>query len=140
MKIAKIRPIGEICMALAGKSIARSGLQEGVTDKSRISEEIVQRYYMPDGNPDKLNKTMLGTLRIDYVEDLEFIEKNLRTIEKPTLILWAESDKFLPLSLGDRIHEDIAGSQMEIIPNCGHFVPEDQPERATKVIVEFLNS
>jgi haloalkane dehalogenase len=138
MKIAKIRPIGEVLMWLGGKAIARAGLEEGVMDKARISEEIVQRYYMPDGNPDKLNKTMLGTLRVDYMEDLEFIEKNLSTIEKPTLIVWGESDRFLPLYLGDRIHEDIKGSRMERIPDCGHFVPEDQPERATEMIVEFL--
>ena len=140
MKIAKIRPIGEIFMWLGGKSIARAGLEDGVMDKSLISDEIVQRYYMPDGNPDKLNRTMLGTLRIDYMEDLEFIEKKLGTIDKPTLIVWGENDNFLPVSLGDRIHKDIAGSKMERIPNCGHFVQEDQPERATKIIAEFLGS
>jgi pimeloyl-ACP methyl ester carboxylesterase len=94
---------------------------------------------MPDGNPDKLNKTMLGTLRVDYMEDLKFIEKNLRTIEKPTLILWGEDDTFLPLYLADLIHKDIKGSRMERIPNCGHFIQEDQPERATEMIVRFLN-
>jgi pimeloyl-ACP methyl ester carboxylesterase len=138
MKVAAIRPIGEIFMWLGGKSIARAGLEEGVTEKSRISDEIVQRYYMPGGNSDKLKKTMLGTLRIDYMEDLEFIEKNLGTIDKPTLILWGENDKFLPLSLGERIHRDIAGSKMQIIPNCGHFIQEDQPERATDIIAGFL--
>ena len=137
MKIAKIRPIGEVFMWLGGKSIARAGLEEGVTDKSCISDGIVQRYYMPNGNPDKLNRTMLGTLRIDYMEDLEFIEKNLGTIDKPTLILWGENDKFLPLYLGDLIHRDIKGSEMERIPNCGHFIPEDQPERAIEIIAEF---
>ena len=139
MKIAKIWPIGEIFMRLGGKSIARSGLEQGVMDKSRISEEIVRRYYMPDGNPDKLNRTMLGTLRVDYMEDLKFIEKNLRTIEKPTLILWGEDDTFLPLYLGDLIHKDIKDSRMERIPNCGHFIQEDQPERATEMIVRFLS-
>jgi len=137
-KIAKIRPMGEIIMWLGGQYVARSSLEEGVIDQSLISEEIVQRYYLPDGSPDKLNKTMLGTLRVDYMEDLEFIEKNLKTIEKPTLILWGENDKFLPLYLGERIHKDIKGSKMEIIPKCGHFVQEDKPERVTDIIVEFL--
>jgi pimeloyl-ACP methyl ester carboxylesterase len=140
MKMAKIRPIGEIFMWLGGKSIARAGLKEGVMDKSRISDEVVKRYYMPEGSPDKLNKSMLGTLRIDYMKDLAFIEKNLKTIKKPTLILWGEKDTYLPISLGDRIHKDIRGSRMERIPNCGHFVPEDQPERAAKIIAEFLSS
>ena len=83
---------------------------------------------------------MLGTLRIDYMVDLEFIEKNLKTIQKPTLILWGEKDIYLPISRGNRIHKDILGSQMERIPNCGHFIPEDQPELATKKIVAFLRN
>jgi pimeloyl-ACP methyl ester carboxylesterase len=140
MKIARIRPFGEIIMRFWGQDIARWGLEGGVMDKSRISDGIVQRYYMPDGNSGKMNKTMLGTLRVDYMEDLKFIEKNLKTIEKPTLILWGENDMFLPLSLGKQIHRDIAGSKMEILPNCGHFIQEDQPDRATEIIVEFLNA
>jgi pimeloyl-ACP methyl ester carboxylesterase len=139
-KIAKIRPFGEIIMGLGGESITRSSLEDGVIDKSRISDQVFHRYYMPDGDPDKLNKTMLETLRIDYMEDLEFIEKNLHAIVKPTLILWGENDKYLPLSLGERIHKDITGSKMERIPNCGHFVPEDHPELVTKIIAEFLGS
>ena len=81
---------------------------------------------------------MLGTLRIDYMEDLAFIENNLKTIQKPTLILWGEKDIYLPISLGNRIHNDITGSQMERFPDCGHFVPEDQPQLAAKKIVAFL--
>lgn len=140
MKIATIRPVGELVMQFWGEDIARWGLEEGVIDKSRISDRLVRRYYMPDGDPEKLNRTMLGTLRADYTKDLEFIEKNLKTIEKPTLILWGDTDKFLPLSLGERIHKDIGGSTMEVLPNCGHFIQEDQPERATEIIVEFLSS
>lgn len=140
MKMAKIRPIGEIFMWIGGKSVFRDGLEGGVIDKSRISEGIVERYYMPDGNPDKLNGSMLGTLRVDYMQDLEFIEKNLKTIQKPTLIIWGEKDSYLPVSLGNRIHKDITGSQMERIPNCGHFIQEDQPELATEIIVAFLKN
>jgi pimeloyl-ACP methyl ester carboxylesterase len=138
-KVARIRPVGELFMWLGGKSIARSGLEQGVVDKSRISDEIVRRYYMPGGTADKLNRTMLGTLRADYAEDLEFIEKNLGTIERPTLILWGEEDVFLPPYLADLIHKDIRGSALVKNPNCGHFIQEDQPDWATRRIVEFLN-
>jgi hypothetical protein len=75
------------------------GLEEGVIDKSRISDGVVKRYYMPDGNPDKLNRSMLGTLRINYMDDLEFIEKNLKTIQKPTLILWGKRIHTFPSPL-----------------------------------------
>lgn len=138
-KIARIWPIGEVLMGLGGRSIARAGLEAGVVNKSRISEEIVQRYYMPDGSADKLNKTYLGTLRVLSMEDLKFIEENLATIDKPTLIVWGENDAYLPPLLADRIHQDIAGSKKEIVPHCGHFLQEDEPEKLSEIIVRFLN-
>lgn len=137
-KLASIRPIGEIVMKLGGKSITRAGLEAGVVDKSRISDEVFHRYYMADESPDKVNETYLGTLRADSTKDLKFIEDNLRTIDKPTLIVWAEEDAFLPLSLGERIHQRIAGSRFVKLPACGHFLQEDEPETVTKLIIEFL--
>jgi 2-hydroxymuconate-semialdehyde hydrolase len=137
-RIAKIKPFGELFMWLGGTNFARSGLESGVVDKSLITDEVYHRYYMPDGTTDKLNDTMLGTLRIDYADDVRFIEKNLKTIDKPTLIIWGEDDWYLPPYLGDKIHDDIPGSRMAKLPTCGHYVPEDQPELATKLMVEFL--
>jgi pimeloyl-ACP methyl ester carboxylesterase len=125
-------------MNLGGESIARSGLEDGVVVKSRMTDAVVRRYYMPDGKPDKQNNTILATLRVDHMRDLRFIETNLKTIDMPTLVVWGEKDVYLPLSLGNRIQEDITGSEWRVMPNCGHFVPEDYPERATRLIVEFL--
>lgn len=137
-KLASIRPVGEILMKLGGRSITRAGLEAGVVDKSRISNEVFHQYYMADGSPDKVNETYLGTLRTDSTKDLKFIEDNLRTIDKPTLIVWAEEDAFLPLALGERIHQRIAGSRFVKLPACGHFLQEDEPETVTKLIIEFL--
>jgi pimeloyl-ACP methyl ester carboxylesterase len=116
-RIAKIKPFGELFMWLGGTNFARSGLESGVVDKSLITDEVYHRYYMPDGTTDKLNDTMLGTLRIDYADDVRFIEKNLKTIDKPTLIIWGEDDWYLPPYLGDKIHDDIPGSRMAKTPH-----------------------
>lgn len=137
-KVLGIRPIGEFLMKLGGKSITRAGLEAGVVGKSRISDEVLHRYYMADGSSDKVNATYLGTLRADSTGDLKFIEGNLHTIDKPTLIIWAEEDAYLPLALGERIHQRIAGSGFTKLPKCGHFMQEDQPEKVTKLIIEFL--
>lgn len=139
-RIAQTWPLGEAIMWLAGGSIVRSSLEAGVADKSRITDDIYHRYYMPEGTPDKLNASMLGTLRADYEEDVAFIESNPHTINKPTLVLWGEKDAFFPIRLGEWIHRDIAGSQMVKIPDAGHFVPEDRPHEAARIIGEFLES
>jgi pimeloyl-ACP methyl ester carboxylesterase len=85
-----------------------------------------------------VNEAYLGTLRADSTKDLKFIEDDLHTIDKPTLIIWAEEDAYLPLRLGERIHEHIVGSRFKTLPACGHFLQEDKPEKVTKLIVEFL--
>lgn len=139
-KVAKIWPIGEVIMGIAGQTITGFGLKAGVINKSMITKEVVQRYYMPGGNADKVKATYLGTLRTDYHKDLKFIENNLKSIDKPTLIIWGENDVFIPLSLAERIHQDIEGSKMEIIPNCGHFLQEDESKEVTNIIVDFISN
>jgi len=139
MKLARIRPLGEILMTLFGESIIRSGLEGGVINKSLISDEMVTKYYMPEGNPGKLRKSMLATLRLDYADDLKYIEQRLTTIDTPTLILWAENDTYLPLYLGKKIHRDIPGSKFITLSHCGHFLQEEKPENVSAIVTEFLN-
>ena len=40
----------------------------------------------------------------------------------------------------ERIHQDIDGSMMEIIPNCVHFLQEDEPKKITNIIVNFISN
>ena len=90
------------------------------------------------GSPDKIKEAMLGTLRVDYQDDLKFIESNLSAIVKPTMIIWGEKDPYLPISLGERIHRDIPGSRMKRVPDCSHFFLEDCPEQVTELILDFI--
>ena len=139
-KVTKIRPIGEVIMGIAGQTITGAGLKAGVVNKSMITQEVVQRYYKPEGSADKVKSTYLGTMRTDYHKDLIYIEDNLKSIDKPTLIAWGENDVYIPLSLAERIHQDIDGSKMSIIPNCGHFLQEDEPRKVTNIIVDFISN
>lgn len=138
-KIIEIRPIGEVLMGIAGESIIKAGMVGGVVEKSKIKEKIVRHYFMPTGSADKTINTFLGTLRVDYLKELKFIENNIAAIDKSTLIVWGENDAYIPLSLANRIHQDIVGSRVEIIPNCGHFLQEDKSKELTEIITSFLN-
>lgn len=94
---------------------------------------------MPGGNVDKVKTTHLGALRADHQKDLKYIEDNLKLINKPTLIAWGENDVYIPLSLAKPIHQGIEGSKMEIIPNCGHFLQEDESKKLTNIIVNIID-
>jgi pimeloyl-ACP methyl ester carboxylesterase len=61
-----------------------------------------------------------------------------RSIEMPTLIIWGERDPALPVALTEGIARAIPQARVETIPDAGHFVPEEQPEKVAALLKEFL--
>ena len=121
----------------------RKGMKEAIRRLApRRREEMVialQTYDYTGLVFERMFHKGLRQLRIDYAEDLAYIEQNLGSIAKPTLIIWAENDKYLPVSpFGERIQQDIPGSTLVRLPDCGHFLQEEQPGQVTRLIVQFL--
>jgi pimeloyl-ACP methyl ester carboxylesterase len=66
------------------------------------------------------------------------IDDQVGKINVPTLVLWGASDRLVPLSVGERLHRDIAGSQMHVIPRCGHMPQVECPAEFTPALLKFL--
>jgi pimeloyl-ACP methyl ester carboxylesterase len=62
----------------------------------------------------------------------------LGRIGVPTLILWGANDGVIPPEHGRRYQELIPGSELVVIPECGHAVLREQPEPGARAIIEFL--
>jgi pimeloyl-ACP methyl ester carboxylesterase len=61
--------------------------------------------------------------------------------DKPTMILWAGNDRWLNVSWGQRLYDDIAGSKrMAVMPRAGHFWQEEVPELGAGYIREFCET
>jgi len=58
----------------------------------------------------------------------------------PTLILWGEKDRLIPVRHGREAHERIAGSRLEIFPGAGHFSWRDEPQRFAEVLLDFMKT
>lgn len=69
-------------------------------------------------------------------EDL--LDNRVAAINQPTLIVWGREDKLIPLSFGERFHQEIKGSQLRIIDNCGHMPHVECPEKFNAALVQFL--
>ena len=63
--------------------------------------------------------------------------ERLRSSDRPTLIAWAEEDRFFKLSFAERLAAAIPGARLELIPDSYTFVSEDQPERLADAIGSF---
>ena len=56
----------------------------------------------------------------------------------PSLILWGERDRIIPVAHARRAHELMPGSRLEIFENAGHFLHAEEPERFAEVLGDFI--
>jgi pimeloyl-ACP methyl ester carboxylesterase len=54
------------------------------------------------------------------------LHKWLHRIDVPTTIIWGENDKIFPVALAEAYREGIPGSQVTIIPECGHLPQQEK--------------
>jgi pimeloyl-ACP methyl ester carboxylesterase len=62
----------------------------------------------------------------------------LASIRCPTLVLVGEQDRLIPPDRSKEIADGIAGARYVTIPECGHLSTLEQPQRVTKVLIEWL--
>jgi pimeloyl-ACP methyl ester carboxylesterase len=58
----------------------------------------------------------------------------------PTLIVWGERDKIIPLSHAYQAHEAMPQSRLEIIEGVGHFPHVEEPFRFVEILSDFLGT
>lgn len=58
----------------------------------------------------------------------------------PTLIVWGEKDRIIPVTHGRRAHQLAPGSRLEVFEASGHFPQLDEPARLATVLLDFLAS
>jgi pimeloyl-ACP methyl ester carboxylesterase len=68
------------------------------------------------------------------------LTSRLGRIKAPTLIVWGEKDRLIPLPFGVAYHHGIPGSKLVTVEDCGHLPPFEQPERFADIVLAFLAS
>lgn len=57
----------------------------------------------------------------------------------PTLIVWGDQDRIIPVSHAHATHEAIPGSELVLFQHCGHFPHVEEPQRFVEVLNDFLD-
>jgi pimeloyl-ACP methyl ester carboxylesterase len=65
-------------------------------------------------------------------------EKELKALEKPTLILWGKQDKILGTKSAGKLENLITNSQLIWINNCGHVPHLEQSQQVAEAILTFI--
>lgn len=67
------------------------------------------------------------------------IEQDAHLIHQPTLIIWGEDDRVIPVDDGRKLHESILNSRLVVFRNCGHVPQEEKSELFTEIVSEFCH-
>jgi len=68
----------------------------------------------------------------------EEIEPLYEEVSAPTLIVWGKKDQWLPVSHAEKLQKRVPGSELSLIPEAGHFVSVDAPQRVASLIDNFV--
>jgi pimeloyl-ACP methyl ester carboxylesterase len=66
------------------------------------------------------------------------LRKWLHRIDRPTLIIWGDSDKLIPPAYGPAFRDLIPGSRLEVIEQCGHLPHVEKTGELVTRIVKFI--
>ena len=116
---------------------ARVALQIAYFDDSKIDPEEIELYAAP-------LKTAAGKHAIIYSarqivpEDIAELSERYKTIELPTLILWCDHDRIVPLEVGIKLRRTLPNSTLRLVEDCGHMPQEEQPATTLALIKGFI--
>jgi len=99
-----------------------------------IDQEMINAYEKPILEKNFCD-TLLGLLR-DREGDLE--ANDLQKISHPVLLLWGDEDQIVPLKTGVHLRQDLPNSTLVSIPEAGHQVMEEKPEKVFTAFEQWL--
>ncbi|SEM61002.1 Pimeloyl-ACP methyl ester carboxylesterase [Mesobacillus persicus] len=118
--------------------LARSGLEKNlknvVYNQSLIDDKMRNGYLSPFLE-NRIFKGLTGLLRH---REGDLPSSSLREIRTPCLLIWGDHDKVVPLEVGKRLATDLAHSELVVLKETGHLVPEERPNEVYQQIKTFI--
>lgn len=117
------------------KVVAKTGNAATIWMPGRYRRALRKGLYGAAGSDilvmPQLEDTFKKTVRQD-------VQGDAAAISIPTLLVYAADDDAIPVADGKQYNSLIKHSKLHVIKDAGHFVHQDQPEKVTGLIQEFL--
>jgi haloalkane dehalogenase len=131
-----MRTPGEGERLIAGYTREGFGQALGAVSKG-MTDDALDEYWKAFAD-DVRRQGQLELYRSGDFEKLIPYEGQVAALSLPTLIVWGAMDRFATVRMAQRFKDEIQGSELVIFEEAGHFVWEDEPERATTALLDFL--
>ncbi len=102
-----------------------------------LRKPLRRKLYAAAGATDYLDA---GPMRQIFLKTIkEDLRDEAKKIRIPTLFVWGEDDGVTPLWEAREMSNRIQASVVRVVKDAGHFSYIDQPQKVTKLIVDFLS-
>jgi pimeloyl-ACP methyl ester carboxylesterase len=68
------------------------------------------------------------------------VSTDLKELGKPVLIIWGQNDQQVPLKFAERLHREIPGAELVIVPEAGHLILFDAPDAVASALSNFIGN
>ncbi len=107
-------------------------------DKSRFTDEDIAYYKQAAAKPGRLTAMVNYYRQIVQTGPRGLFRGTGMRVTMPTLLIWGEEDLALGKELTYGTGEYVDDLRIHYIPNCSHWVQQEQPEQVNALIREFL--
>ncbi len=132
--LAQIPVLKHLLNYVTSRFLAEKSVMNVYDDPSKVTDTLVDRYFelfLREGNRQAFIDRMNFS---DYPDH----EKRIRALYVPSLILWGENDKLIPVENAMKFQADLPNDTLVILDKTGHVPMEEAPERTVGVIRSFL--
>ncbi|MEH7156254.1 alpha/beta fold hydrolase [Neobacillus drentensis] len=112
----------------------KKNLQDALYNHSIINDEMINGYLQPFLQ-DEIFVALTRMIR-DREGDLPV--EILNQIKTPCLLLWGDHDKSIPLDFGKKLNKDLTNSELIVLKDTGHALPEERPIEVYEYIKSFI--
>lgn len=96
-----------------------------------IDQSIAVRLAAGDGYT-------INSITESIIRGEDFLDDAVKTIKRPTLLIWGRQDGLVPLAEGEHFNRDIAGSKLVVFDQCGHMPQIEKPAEFNAAVLKFL--
>ena len=82
-------------------------------------------------------RTQRAIIRTVRQWDADRVRREAHLISHPTLIVWGDKDRDVPLRDGEQLQQEIPGARLIVFRDCGHLPQEEYPVEFTEIVATF---
>jgi len=129
-----------LAQLLRVRALHRLPIAFGWVAKRPVPPEIADSYLEPSRRSKAVRDDLRRFLRGVHRRHTLAAAKAFPTFAKPVLLAWTTEDRLFPLELAHRLAGLLPQATVVTIDDSYTFVPEDQPELLTKLVIDFART